>query len=50
MLAVKNSRIKQMIEDYHNHLTPNTVKLTMRKDEGEEASFNLIIHPKKDPG
>jgi putative transposase len=48
MPAVKNSRIKRVIEDYHNHLIPNMVKLTMRRDNGEEASFGLIIHPKKD--
>ena len=48
MPAVKNSRIKHVIEDCHNHLIPNMVKLTMRRDSGEEASFSLIIHPKKD--
>jgi transposase len=48
MPAVKNGRVKQIIEDYHNYLTSNTIKLTLRRDDGEEASFNLTIHPKKE--
>jgi transposase len=42
MPAVKNSRVKQIIEDHYNHLAQNTIKLThlIRKDDGEEAALH----------
>jgi len=48
MPAVKNEKIKRIIEDHHNHLIPNMVGYTMRKDDGREASFGLIIYRKQD--
>jgi hypothetical protein len=50
MPAVKNSRVKQIIEDHYNHLAQNTIKLTTRKNDVEEASFNPTLHTKKDQG
>ena len=47
MPPVKNSRVKQIIEDHYNHLAQNIIKLTTRKDDGEGAPFNLAIHQKK---
>lgn len=48
MPAVKNERIKRVIEDHHNHFIPNMVGYAMRKDDGREASFGLIIYRKQD--
>jgi hypothetical protein len=47
MPAVKDSKAMMIIEDHHNHLTPNTIKRTLIRDDGEGAPFNLPIHSKK---
>ncbi len=48
MPAIKNGRMKQAIEDYHNHLIPKMVKFRIRNSREEEASFGLMIYRKKE--
>lgn len=48
MPAIKNERIKHAIEEYHNRKIPSMARFSIRNAQEKQASFGLIIHPKKD--
>ena len=48
MPAIKNERIKRAIEDHHNGLIPNMVKFSIRNASEQQASFGLMVYPRKE--
>jgi len=48
MPAVKNDRVKQVIEDHDKGRIPAMIGFTMKNAEQREASFNLLIYRKPD--
>ncbi len=47
MPAVKNDRIKEAIEGFHDRRTSAMTRFTMENAERNEASFNLLVYKKK---
>jgi hypothetical protein len=47
MPAKKNERIKRAIEEHHSGLIPSMVKFSIRNAAEQQASFGLMIYPKK---